>query len=63
MQVDDELFARMVVGIQMSAVTFRRYEKLHRAKGTTESDLKAETNRQHAEMLEGLSEEALKVHP
>lgn len=63
MILGDDLFARMVVGIQQSAITFRKYEKLHRAKGTDDGNFKAEVNRQHAEMLEGLAKEALEYHP
>jgi hypothetical protein len=63
MQVDDDLFARMVVGIQLAAITFRKYEKLHRAKGTEDSNLKAEVNRHHAEQLEALDKEAMQVRP
>lgn len=58
MHVPDDLFAAMIETMQQSAITFRKYEKLHRAKGTTESYEKARVNQEHAQMLEALLKEA-----
>ena len=61
MNIDDDLYARMVEGLQIAATTFRKYEKLHRAKGTAESYEKARVNQEHAQMLEALGIEALEA--
>jgi hypothetical protein len=51
-QQADEEIKRLVADLQLAAETFRRYETLHRAKGTAESDAKAEANRLIAERFE-----------
>lgn len=43
-QQADEEIKRLVVDLQLAAETLRQYEDLHRAKGTAESDAKAEVN-------------------
>jgi hypothetical protein len=42
-QADEEI-KRLVIDLRLAAETFRHYEDLHRAKGTGESDAKAEVN-------------------
>ena len=54
MRIDYRLYGRMIETLALAATTFRHYEECHRAKGTEESDLKAERNRKMAEDIEAV---------
>lgn len=43
-RAEGELQEELVTDLRDAAATFRRYEELHRAKGASESDAKAEVN-------------------
>jgi hypothetical protein len=51
-------------GLETAAKTFRRYGELHRAKGTTEGNLKASNNDDLAEFCESvIADSAALSHP
>ena len=51
---DEEIADEMAIALENAAIWLRGYESSHRAKGTHDGDIKADTNARRAQALEEL---------